>query len=77
MRGSPQCADAYRSPQHWLDTFRTYYGPTHKAFAALDADEQAALAEDVLGIIAKHNRGGDAMIVPSDYLEVVINVRFF
>ena len=67
----------YRSPKHWLDTFRTYYGPTHKAFAALDATKQAALAEDVLGLIAKHNRGGEAMVVPSDYLEVVINVRFF
>jgi SAM-dependent methyltransferase len=65
----------YRSPRHWLDTFRTYYGPTHKAFAALDAGKQAALAEDLLGLARKHNRGGDALVLPSEYLEAVITVR--
>lgn len=67
----------YRSPQHWLDTFRTYYGPMHKAFAALDAAKQAALAEDLLGLVRSHNRVGEAMVVPSDYLEVVVTVHFF
>jgi SAM-dependent methyltransferase len=65
----------FRSPRHWLDTFRTYYGPTHKAFAALDPGKQAALAEDVLGLIRKHNRGGDTMVVPSGYLEAIITLR--
>ena len=65
----------YRSPQHWLDTFRTYYGPTHKAFGALDASKQAALADDLLDLVGKHNRGGDTMVVTSEYLEAVINVR--
>ncbi|HEY8555318.1 MAG TPA: class I SAM-dependent methyltransferase [Burkholderiales bacterium] len=64
----------YRSPQNWLDTFRAYYGPTHKAFGALDADRGAALAEEILALIATHNRGGDAMIVPSPYLEVAVTV---
>ena len=26
----------YRSPEQWVERFRTYYGPVHKAFAALD-----------------------------------------
>ena len=65
----------YRSPRHWLETFRTYYGPTQKAFGALDADKQAALAEDILGLIGRLNRGGDVLILPSEYLEVVITVR--
>jgi SAM-dependent methyltransferase len=65
----------YRSPRHWVDTFRTYYGPMHKAFAALDGGKQAALTEDLLGLIRKHNRGGDAMVVPSEYLEAVITLR--
>jgi hypothetical protein len=65
----------FRSPRHWLDTFRTYYGPMHKAFAALDADKQAALAEDLLGLIGKHNRGKDTMVLPSEYLEAVITVQ--
>jgi SAM-dependent methyltransferase len=65
----------YRSARHWLDMFRTYYGPTHKAFAALDASKQAALAEDLLGLVRRHNRGGDVMVAPSEYLEAVITLR--
>jgi hypothetical protein len=66
----------YRSPKHWLDTFRTYYGPIHKAFAALDAAKQDALAEDLLGLAQRLNTATDgAMTVPGEYLEVVIRVR--
>ena len=66
----------YRSPRHWLDTFRTYYGPTHKAFAALDAGKQASLTEDLLGLAQRFNTATDGgMVVPSEYLEVVIKVR--
>jgi SAM-dependent methyltransferase len=66
----------YRSPKHWLDTFRTYYGPTHKAFGALDAGKQEALTEDLLGLAQRFNTATDgAMVVPSEYLEVVIKVR--
>lgn len=38
----------YLSPQHWLDVFRTWYGPTQKAFLALDEAGQQALAHDML-----------------------------
>jgi ubiquinone/menaquinone biosynthesis C-methylase UbiE len=63
----------YRSPAHWVEVFRTYYGPVHKAFAALDPDRQAALEADLLALIGRFNRAGDStMVVPSDYLEVVI-----
>jgi SAM-dependent methyltransferase len=65
----------YRSPQAWLETFRTYYGPIHKAFGALDGDRQAALSQDLLALAARFDRGGDTMVVPSEYLEVVIEVR--
>lgn len=63
----------YRSPEHWLEVFRTYYGPLLKTFAALDAPAQAALREDLLHLIARFNRSGDgSMVVPSEYLEVVV-----
>ena len=63
----------YRSPAHWLDVFRTYYGPLHKAFAALPSASQAALQADLQTLIDQFNRAGDtAMVVPSEYLEVVI-----
>ena len=63
----------YRSPAHWVDVFRTYYGPVHKAFGALDVNGQAALERDLLDLIERSNRSGDAtMVVPSEYLEVVV-----
>jgi ubiquinone/menaquinone biosynthesis C-methylase UbiE len=66
----------YRSPEHWLKVFRTYYGPLLKAFAALEPDAQAALERDIALLIEQLNRSGDrSMVVPSEYLEVVITRR--
>jgi SAM-dependent methyltransferase len=66
----------YRSPAHWLQVFRDYYGPTHKAFAALDANGQERLAADVTALLERLNVGGkDSLVVPGEYLEVVIVKR--
>lgn len=66
----------YASPQHWLQVFRDFYGPTHKAFAALDADGQARLAADIVVLLQRLNRGGaHSLVVPGEYLEVVVDVR--
>jgi SAM-dependent methyltransferase len=63
----------YRSPQHWVEVFRTWYGPVHKAFAALPAEQQAALEADILALIARFNASGDStVVIPSEYAEVVI-----
>ena len=63
----------YRSPAHWIDVFRTYYGPVHKAFAALDAERQEALEQDLLALLRRADRGGPAgLVVPAEYLETVI-----
>jgi hypothetical protein len=63
----------YRSPEHFLDVFKTYYGPTLKAFAALPPAGQTALREDILALVARFNSANDGtMVVPSEYLEVVI-----
>ncbi len=63
----------YRSPEHWLEVFRTWYGPTLKAFAALDAPAQAELEHDLLALVGRFNRSGDGtMVVPGEYLEVVV-----
>jgi SAM-dependent methyltransferase len=64
----------YRSPARWIDTFRSFYGPTHKAFAAIDSHAKQALADDLLDLIGRFNRGGNTMIVASDYLEVVVRI---
>jgi ubiquinone/menaquinone biosynthesis C-methylase UbiE len=63
----------YQSPAHSVDVFRTYYGPVHKAFAALDADRQAALEHDLIALLRRADRGGSAgLVVPAEYLETVI-----
>ena len=63
----------YRSPQHWLDIFKTYYGPVLKTFAGLQPSAQAALTSDIIALIDRFNRSGDgSMVVPSEYLEIVI-----
>ena len=62
----------YRSAAHWLDTFRSYYGPMLKAFAALDAAGQAGLERDLTDLLHRYNQGGsDTLAVPGEYLEVV------
>jgi len=66
----------YRSPQHFMEIFRAYYGPIHKAFAALDSERQAALHADLMDLIDRHNIADDGtMVAPSAYLEVVIERR--
>jgi ubiquinone/menaquinone biosynthesis C-methylase UbiE len=66
----------YRSPAHWLEIFKNYYGPVLKAFAALDAAKQPALADDLIALTAKFNRAKDgSMVAPSEYLEVVITKK--
>src|SRR5262245_31324832 len=66
----------YRSAEHWLHVFRTYYGPVLKAFAALDGEGQAGLARDLTEVLEKFNQSGDqTLVVPSEYLEVVATRR--
>jgi SAM-dependent methyltransferase len=65
----------YRSPEHWLDVFKTYYGPVLKTFAALAPLSQSALEQDLLALVGQFNRSGDGtMVVPSEYLQVVITL---
>jgi ubiquinone/menaquinone biosynthesis C-methylase UbiE len=62
-----------RSPQHWLETFKSFYGPLLRAFAALERSAQEVLEHDITALIGTFNRSGDAsVVIPSEYLEVVI-----
>ena len=66
----------YRSAAHFIDIFRTWYGPVHKAFAALPADKAAALEHDLTDLLNRMNRAGaGSLVVPSEYLEIVITRR--
>ena len=66
----------YLSPAHWIEVFRAYYGPINKTFGAISAEKQAALTQDLLALMESRNRSGDrSLVLPSDYLEVVIERR--
>jgi SAM-dependent methyltransferase len=66
----------YLSAAHWVQVFRDYYGPTHKAFAALDAAGAQALERDITTLLHLLNTAGSAsLVVPAEYLEVVITKR--
>jgi SAM-dependent methyltransferase len=66
----------YRNAAHWLEVFRTFYGPMHKAFATLDAAHQESLAADLIALAEQFNRATDGtLVVPSEYLEVVISCK--
>jgi SAM-dependent methyltransferase len=64
----------YRSPAHFIEVFRAYYGPMNKAFSALEGDRQAAFLDDLMTLMASRNRSGDhTLVLPSEYLEVVVD----
>ena len=65
----------YRSADHFLEVFKRYYGPVHKAFGALPANKQQSLAADLNALMARFARPGEALALPSDYLEAVIVKR--
>jgi SAM-dependent methyltransferase len=66
----------YRSAQHFLDIFRAHYGPVLKAFEAIDVAGQKVLARDIIDLVERFNTSGDkVMVVPSEYVEVVITKR--
>lgn len=63
----------YQSPAHWIEIFRDFYGPIHKAYAALDEKRQSRMTDDIEVLLKRLNVGGsDSLVVPGEYLEVVI-----
>jgi SAM-dependent methyltransferase len=63
----------YQSPEHWLDVFKRYYGPTNRAFAALDAGGQVRLEAEIQTLLDGCNRSATgSLVIPSQYLEVVV-----
>lgn len=66
----------YRSPVHWLETFRSWYGPTRRVFEQLEPQRRAELERALLELVAARNRADDGtLVVPAEYLEVVARKR--
>jgi SAM-dependent methyltransferase len=64
----------YLSAEHFIEIFRTYYGPTHKAFAGLPPPRLDELHVALIELLSKHNRarGEGSLVIPGEYLEIVI-----
>ena len=66
----------YKSPKHWVEVFRTYYGPVLKAFAAIDPPAREALTADLHALLDEFNEAEDGtLVIPSEYLEVVVTKK--
>lgn len=66
----------YRSAAHFIEVFRQWYGPMHKAFASLPASQAASLETDLTELLNNRNRPGcRSLAIPSEYLEVVVTRR--
>jgi SAM-dependent methyltransferase len=62
----------FRSSDHWFEIFRTYFGPTKVAFERVGPEGEAALEADLRDLLERSNDAGDrALVLPTDYLEVV------
>ncbi|MBP8310401.1 MAG: class I SAM-dependent methyltransferase [Burkholderiaceae bacterium] len=63
----------YRSAAHFVQVFRDLYGPTHKAFGALDADGAASLERGITALLDELNVAAPrSLVVPAEYLEIVV-----
>ena len=66
----------FKSPKHWVEVFRNYYGPVVKAFAAIDPKAQQTLEADLLALLEKFDVARDGtLVVPSEYLEAIVTKR--
>jgi hypothetical protein len=62
----------FESPAGFADYFRANYGPTLKAFEALDADGGKQLYEDLVALAERHNVATDGTAkIPSAYVQVL------
>jgi SAM-dependent methyltransferase len=61
------------SVDFWSDFFRTYFGPTIKAFEVVGADGAAALEADLKAFANRNNKSGDVtLVLPQDYVDILI-----
>jgi hypothetical protein len=66
----------YKSPEHWVEVFRTYYGPVLKAFAAINADARQALEDDLYALLDEFNIAEDGtLVIPGEYLEAIVTKK--
>jgi SAM-dependent methyltransferase len=62
----------FRSPDHYIEFFRTYFGPTQMAYERVGPEGEQALTDGLRTFLEGANIAGDrAMVLEAEYLEVV------
>jgi ubiquinone/menaquinone biosynthesis C-methylase UbiE len=62
----------FRSPEHYVEFFRTYFGPTQTAFERVGPEGEQALTDDLLSFLETANTAGDrAMVLEAEYLQLI------
>jgi SAM-dependent methyltransferase len=62
----------FRSADHYIEFFRSYFGPTQTAYERVGPDGEQALTDDLRGFLEGANKGGErALVLEADYLQVV------
>lgn len=70
------CTFRFTSADEYVALFRRWYGPTLKAFEALDGAQQRKLAADLAALARDHDvRGSGDVAIPSTYLETVLTLK--
>lgn len=68
----------FPSAEDFVLFFRTWYGPTLKAFASLEGESRDALEHDLLDLARRSDRlggGSGAIAIPATYIEAVAVTR--
>jgi SAM-dependent methyltransferase len=67
-----QSRQAFRSADHFLDFFRTYFGPTKVAYERVGPEGEEALTADLLAYLEESNTAGDrAIVLKPEYLQAI------
>ncbi len=62
----------FRSPDHYIDHFRTYFGPAKMAFERVGSEGEEALEDDLRAYLEAQNTAGErALVLEAEYLEVI------
>jgi ubiquinone/menaquinone biosynthesis C-methylase UbiE len=71
------CPFRFTSPEEFVSFFRRWYGPTLKAFAALDEPGRKALEADLTDLAARHDHhhDGGSIAIDAGYLQTIIALR--
>jgi SAM-dependent methyltransferase len=66
----------FRSANHYIEFFRTYFGPTQMAYERVGAEGEQALTDDLRALLEAESTAGErAMVLEAEYLQAIATTR--